>query len=166
MTAATQQSSAPVRTQLLRILGTGFGVAVVLGATVGVGILRLPGTVAAALGNYWLILLAWVVGGGYTLLGAVSMAELGTMLPQAGGFYVFAKRAFGGFVGFAVGWGDWVNNCAAIAYASAAAGEYCVALFPGLAGREKTIAIATLGLFAALQTAGLRLSSLVQKFTS
>ena len=80
MTATTQQSTTPVRTQLLRILGAGFGVAVVLGATIGVGILRLPGTVAAALGNYWLILLAWIVGGGYTLLGAVSMAELGTML--------------------------------------------------------------------------------------
>jgi amino acid transporter len=87
-------------------------------------------------------------------------------LPQAGGFYVFSKRAFGGFVGFAVGWGDWVNNCAAIAYASAAAGEYCVALFPGVAGHEKTIAIATLGLFVLLHAVGLRLSSLVQKFTS
>jgi hypothetical protein len=166
MTTTGLQTAAPVRTRLLRILGAGFGVAVVLGATIGVGILRLPGTVAAALGNYWLILLAWIIGGGYTLLGAVSMAELGTMLPQAGGFYVFAKRAFGGFVGFAVGWGDWVNNCAAIAYASAAAAEYCAALFPGLAGHEKAIAIATLGFFVVLHAVGLRLSSLVQKFTS
>ncbi len=166
MTTTDQQSPAPVRTQLLRILGAGFGVAVVLGGTIGVGILRLPGTVAAALGNYWLILLAWIVGGAYALLGAVSVAELGTMLPQAGGFYVFAKRAFGGFTGFAVGWGDWVNNCATLAYASAAGGEYCTALFPRLSGHEKAIAIATLAFFATLHAVGLRLSSFVQKFTS
>jgi basic amino acid/polyamine antiporter, APA family len=166
MTTTDQQSVAPVRTQLLRILGAGFGVAVVLGATIGVGILRLPGTVAAALGNYWLVLLSWIIGGAYALLGAVSVAELGAMLPQAGGFYVFAKRAFGGFTGFAVGWGDWVNNCATLAYASAAAAEYCVELFPRFAGHEKTIAVATLGFFVALHAVGLRLSSFVQKITS
>jgi basic amino acid/polyamine antiporter, APA family len=88
----------------MRILGLGFGLAVVFGSTVGVGILRLPGTVAAQLGNSWLILAAWIAGGIYALLGAVSIAELAAMLPQAGGFYVYAKRAFGSAVGFTVGW--------------------------------------------------------------
>ena len=37
----------------------------------------------------------WIVGGLYTLLGAVCLAELGTMLPEAGGYYVYARRAFG-----------------------------------------------------------------------
>src|SRR5258708_25887890 len=48
----------------------------------------------------------WVVGGLYTLLGSVCFAELGTMLPQAGGYYVYARRAFGDTAGFAVGWTD------------------------------------------------------------
>ena len=60
------------RAHLMRILGLGFGLAVVFGSTVGVGILRLPGTVAAQLGNSWLILAVWIAGGVYTLLGAVS----------------------------------------------------------------------------------------------
>ena len=112
----------------MRILGLGFGLAVVFGSTVGVGILRLPGTVAAQLGNSWLILAVWIAGGIYTLLGALSIAELAAMLPQAGGFYVYAKRAFGSAAGFTVGWGDWLNNCAVLAFGSVAAAEYLSAL--------------------------------------
>jgi len=94
MNAPTTTSAAP-KTQLLRILGLDFGLAVVLGGTVGVGILRLPGTVAAQLGSFWPILAVWLAGGIYSLLGSFSVAELSAMLPQAGGFYVYGKRAFG-----------------------------------------------------------------------
>src|SRR2546428_290377 len=80
--------------KLLRILGVGFGLAVAVGATVGVGILRNPGGVAAYLGSAWPIMLAWALGGVYCLLGANYLAELATMVPQAGGFYVYARRAF------------------------------------------------------------------------
>src|SRR5215470_3833534 len=115
---------------LLRILGIGFGIAVIFGGTVGVGILRLPGAVAAQLGSYWLILLAWIIGGVYALLGSISVTELGAMLPQAGGFYVYARRAFGSFAGFASGWSDWLNNCAVLAYASITAADYLAQLWP------------------------------------
>ena len=47
------------RAPLIRILGLGFGVAVIFGGTVGVGILRLPGTIAGKLGNFWLVLAVW-----------------------------------------------------------------------------------------------------------
>ena len=73
---------------LARILGLGFGLAMVFGGTVGVGILRLPGTLAATLGDSRLVLVFWIVGGVYALLGAMSVAELAAMLPRAGGFYV------------------------------------------------------------------------------
>ena len=69
---------------LLRILGLTFGLAVILGGTIGVGILRTPGTVAAELGSRTLILAVWTLGGLYTLIGAVCFAELGTALPQTG----------------------------------------------------------------------------------
>ena len=59
---------------LRRILGIGFGLALVFGTTVGVGILRLPGTVAAALGDRTLIMVAWGLGGLYALMGAVAVA--------------------------------------------------------------------------------------------
>ena len=89
----TLTASRKSRAHLMRILGLGFGLAVVFGSTVGVGILRLPGTVAAELGNSRWILAVWIAGGIYTLLGAASIAELAAMLPQAGGFYVYAKRS-------------------------------------------------------------------------
>lgn len=154
------------KTRLLRILGVGFGVAVIFGGTIGVGILRLPGTVAAQLGSFRLILAVWIIGGIYALLGSTSVTELAVMAPQAGGFYVYARRAFGGGVGFAVGWGDWINNCASLAYVSYGAAGYVIALVPGLAGRDKTVALAALAVFAALQWMGLRFSSNVQKVTS
>ena len=88
--------------------------AMVFGGTVGVGILRLPGTLAAALGDSRLIILFWIVGGLYSLLGAVAVAELAAMLPEAGGFYVYARRAFGNGPGFVVGWSDWVNQVASL----------------------------------------------------
>src|SRR5579863_4562934 len=80
---------------LRRILGLGFGLAMVFGGTVGTGILRLPGTLAAALGDPRLIVLFWIFGGLWALLGAVAVSELAAMLPEAGGFYVYARRAFG-----------------------------------------------------------------------
>jgi len=49
--------------KLLRILGIGFGLAVAIGGTIGVGILRNPSYVAAQLGSFWLIMLAWLLGG-------------------------------------------------------------------------------------------------------
>src|SRR6185295_16195225 len=92
---------------LLRILGVGFGLAVIVGSTLGIGILRSPGLVAAQLASPSGVLALWIVGGLYTLLGAICLTELGTMLPEAGGYYVYARRAFGTRVGFAVGWTDW-----------------------------------------------------------
>jgi APA family basic amino acid/polyamine antiporter len=76
---------------------------------------------AAQMGSFWPILLMWVAGGFYALLGATSLAELATAMPQAGGFYVYSKRAFGAPAGFAVGWADWLNNCSVVAYGAVAA---------------------------------------------
>src|SRR5438105_8136791 len=67
---------------LLRILGVSFGVAVTLGSTIGIGILRTPGTVAAQLGTAWLVMAIWTVGGIYALFGTLTVAELATTLPQ------------------------------------------------------------------------------------
>lgn len=156
--------------QLARILGLGFGIAVIFGGTVGVGILRLPGEIAGKLGSVKLILLVWVVGGVYSMLGAISLSEAGAALPQAGGFYVYSKRAFGPAAGFAVGWADWMINCSSIAYAVVAASEYLQALTSGILGQsaliQTVVALGLLALFCGLHWFGLRLGSGVQKITS
>ncbi len=155
---------------LSRILGLGFGFAVIFGGTVGVGILRLPGTIAGQLQNRWLILLVWVLGGVYSLLGAISLSEVGAALPRAGGFYVYSKRAFGPAAGFAVGWADWMINCTSIAYAVVAASEYLASLLPGSVlhnpAAQTATAVGLLAMFGLMHWYGLRLSSGVQKLTS
>src|SRR5271167_1444883 len=100
------------------------------------------------------------------MLGAISIAELGTAMPQAGGFYVYSRRAFGPAMGFAVGWADWLCNCAGIAYPAVAAAEYAGALAPGLSSHPTVVALSLLLLFSALQWVGLRLSSSIQQITS
>ena len=149
------QTARPLR----RILGLGFGVAMVFGGTVGTGILRLPGTLAAALGDSRLIVLFWIVGGLYALLGAMAVAELSAMLPEAGGFYVYARRAFGKGAGFVVGWVDWLNQTAAIAYAALTAAVFLGLLWPASADAPRAVAIGVIALFTVLHWTGLRVGS-------
>ena len=151
---------------LKRILGLGFGLAMVFGGTVGVGILRLPGTLAAALGDSRLIVLFWILGGVYALLGAVAVAELAAMLPEAGGFYVYARRAFGNGPGFVVGWSDWVNQVASLAYGALTAAVFFGKLWPALAANPRALAIGILAVFTALHWAGLRLGSSLTRLIS
>jgi len=151
---------------LLRILGVGFGVAVTVGGTIGVGILRTPGLVAAELPYVWAILAVWLLGGVYALLGTMSVVELGTMLPKAGGWYVYARRAFGDYGGFTVGWIDWIAQSSALAYLATAIGEFAVALVPEAPGGIKGVAVAVMLGFAVLHWAGLRSSSWTQEATS
>ena len=154
------------RDKLLRILGLGFGLAVVVGGTIGVSIFRLPGPIATLLGNTWLILVIWTLGGIFILLNANYTAELATMIPKAGGPYVYARRAYGDFAGFVVGWSDWLGNVAAIAFLPIAFAEYAIALFsPSFTG-VTIVAIAFLLLLTFLNWIGLRAGSGTQELTS
>lgn len=159
-------NTTPQAGRLRRILGIGFGLAVTIGSTIGIGILRAPGGVAAQLQTHGAILLAWLVGGLYTLLGAVCLTELGTMAPEAGGYYVYTRRAFGDRVGFAVGWTDWITNCAVLGYVSIAMAEFLGEVVPAAAGHTRVIAIAMLVGFVALQWMGLRIASWFQEWTT
>jgi APA family basic amino acid/polyamine antiporter len=154
------------RGRLLRVLGAGFGLAVIVGNTISAGILRTPGEVAAQLPNAWLFIGVWIAGGLYALLGAISLAELGAMLPRAGGQYVFARYALGEYAGFIVGWSDWLSMCGTTAAVSIVIGEYTGVLVPALAGRSVTIAIAVSVIFAALQWRGVLWGSSIQNVTT
>src|SRR5215207_2808854 len=152
---------------LLRVLGVLFGMAVTVGITVGMGILRTPGEVAQQLPHRWLFLGAWLLGGVYALFGAVSVAELGTMIPRSGGFYVFARRALGEYPGFIVGWSDWLSTCGTVAVVALVLAEYAGRLFPSaLAGREVAVACSVTLAFAVLQWRGVRWGSRSQELTS
>jgi basic amino acid/polyamine antiporter, APA family len=151
---------------LRRILGVSFGLAVIIGSTLGIGILRTPGLVASQIASPSGILTVWIAGGLYTLLGAVCLTELGAMLPEAGGYYVYARRAFGDTVGFAVGWTDWLTYCAVLGYVSIAIGEFAAVLAPSLGSAVKLIAIGALSTLVALQWIGVRAGSRFQEITT
>ncbi len=151
---------------LLRMLGAGFGIAVGVGTTIGSGILRTPGEVAAQLGSASLVLTVWILGGVYALLCCSSVTELGTMLPNTGGFYAYASRAFGPRIGFVVGCCNAVVESVAMAYLSVALGEFAGGLFPVLAGHVQLVGISALILLTLLNWAGLRPGSRAQEFTS
>jgi len=161
-----ERSGTRSKRHLLRILGVGFGVAVIVGNTIGSGILLTPGEVAAHLRNPWLIFAAWSAGGIFAFFCTQSVAELGTMLPEAGGWFVYARRAFGEYVGFLVGCCDWVVQSAAIAYLAVAFGEFAADLFPALRGHTKASAVGCLIILALLNWLGLRVGSRVQEITS
>jgi len=82
--------------------------AVVVGNVIGSGIFLKPGNIAAESGDFWLILGVWVFGGVLCILGALCFAELATMLPQAGGIYVYLREAYGRPVAFLFGWSEFL----------------------------------------------------------
>ena len=159
------RSSAP-RNHLLRVLGVGFGLAVIIGNTIGAGIFRAPGTIAEQLPAPGPFLLVWLAGGLYALLGAISLAELGTMIPRSGGQYVFARYALGEYAGFIVGWSDWISSCGSTAAVSLLIGTFAGALIPALARYPKHVAMAVAVIFAVLQWRGIVWGSNVQNLTS
>ncbi|PBJ12186.1 APC family permease [Flavobacterium sp. ACN6] len=154
------------KNQLKKSLGLSFNIAVLIGGTIGVGILRTPGTIAEMLNNYWLIIASWLFGGFYVLLGANSYAELATMLPKAGGSYNYIKRAFGEYAGFLSGWFDYIVNAIPPAFYCIVISEYIIILFPSLANYSTVMAISLLAAFVLLHLSGVKNGSAIQQITS
>jgi APA family basic amino acid/polyamine antiporter len=148
------------------VLGVGFGIAVIIGNTIGAGIFRAPGSIAQNLPHPWLFLGVWIIGGLYALLGAISLAELGAMIPKSGGQYVFARYALGEYAGFIVGWSDWISTCGSTAAVALLTAEFAGTLFSSLAGSPVITAVTVAIVFALLQWRGVVWGSTTQNLTS
>ena len=148
------------------MLGVAFGLAVIVGNTIAAGIFKAPGTIAEQLPNPWLFLGVWVAGGVYAMLGAISLAELGTMIPRSGGQYVFSRYALGEYAGFIVGWSDWISSCGSTAAVALLIGTFSGALVPALADKGPLVAAAIAIVFAIFQWRGIVWGSNIQNFTS
>ncbi|MGB2868816.1 MAG: amino acid permease [Bacteroidota bacterium] len=114
----TSESPQP---QLLRVLGLREGIAIHMGVIIGSGIFLVPATIAGRLHAMGPIMLVWIVAGMLTLFGALSLAELSAVLPQAGGPYVYLRNSFGKVWGFLFSWNDYFINKAGSAAAIAVA---------------------------------------------
>ena len=151
---------------LLRVLGLAFGIAVSVGGSIGSGILRFPGEVAARLPTPEWFLAVWIMGGLYTLVGLPSMAELGTMMPRAGGAYLYAQRALGRYAGFVVGWSGWVGGCASAAAVATILAEYLGGFSAAAARAPLLLSLLLLLPFPLLHCRGIHWGSGAQQLTT
>jgi basic amino acid/polyamine antiporter, APA family len=141
---------------LLKILGVGFGIAVTIGGTIGTGILRKPGPIAAALHNPTFIMLAWLLVSIYAIMGVLCAIELGVSMPKAGAWYVYAQRAFGNYVGFVIGITSWFGTVSALGFGAYTMSEYIALLIPETESYIRLIAIGILVLLTAFHALGVK----------
>ena len=113
-----------------RMLSSGFTLAVIIGGTIGLGILRTPGEVATVVPDPLMFVSLWVLGGLFSLLTAIVVAELIGMTPRSGGTYALVRRAYGPFPGFVIGWVDWLSFVGDIALKAVVVVEFAAMLFP------------------------------------
>ncbi len=92
------------RLELVRALGPWAAMAIVVGTMIGTGIFLKPAEMAAQGGSVAVVFAAWAVGGVLSLFGALSFAELGASIPEAGAEYAYLRRGFGPVWGFLFGW--------------------------------------------------------------
>ena len=154
------------RGTLLRVLGTGFGIAAIIGSVIGVGILRVPSELAANLNSPILFIGIWLVGAAVAALGANCVAELAVMLPKAGGPYVYIHRAYGDYPGFLMGWVDWFLQVGSAAFILVALGEYGIRLAPAFPGGPQVISLSAIVLLFLVHASGLRAGSRSQELLS
>ena len=149
--------------QLSRVLGGGFAIAASVGTVIGMGILRVPGEIAAVFSNPVVYLGLWVVVGLFVLMNIGVAAELVGITPRSGGYYVLVRRGLGPYPGFLMGWIDWISFPATIAIKSTVLAEYLVLLIPALQSWNKPLAVVITSCFAALQIRGVVLAANIQQ---
>jgi APA family basic amino acid/polyamine antiporter len=131
---------------------------IAIGSTIGSGIFLTPSVIAQQLEAPWLILGVWVLGGLTTIAGALTFAELGGMMPQAGGVYVYLSRAYGSLWGFLYGWAYLlVVNTGGVAALSIAFATYAGTFVSLDAGGTVALAIVGLALLTVLNILGVKI---------
>ncbi|HEX9637090.1 MAG TPA: amino acid permease [Acidobacteriota bacterium] len=167
MTAAAGPGAPATGSALRRELGPLDGTAIAINSTIGGGIFRTPGWIAASLGSPALILGAWVFGGVVALLGALLSAELASRFPAAGGAYVYIREAFGRFWAFFSHWAYLlIAEAGSTAALAVVLGEYADGAL-GAGGRmARPLALLILGLIGALLGLGLKASAWSQNIVT
>jgi APA family basic amino acid/polyamine antiporter len=166
--------------ELVRALSLRDAIALVL-TVIGTGVFLKTATMAQLVGTPSNVLLAWLAAGLLSLAGALTYAELGAMLPEAGGDYVFLREAYGNTIGFLFGWTNLVlistGGVAAVATALASFLSSFVPLDAVFAtrdvqllgqvvhwrlGSQQLVAVAVILLFSAINTRGVAVGARVQ----
>lgn len=143
---ASPSGKPPVYEPLPRLIGVWTMSAVVMGIIIGSGIFRSPAGIAAEIGSVGGIGLVWLAGGLITLCLALSLAELATLYPRAGGMYVYIREAFGRGAAFVYVWTFLLINPSNWAAISLIFGE-SIGRFAGLSDAGERLVAAALIVF-------------------
>ncbi len=114
--------------ELAKDLGLVSAMTIGIGTMIGAGIFVLPGVAARAAGP--VVVASFVVGGVVAMVNALSVSELGTAMPKAGGGYYYINRALGPLFGSIAGMGDWIGLAFASAFYCIGFGQYLSTLAP------------------------------------
>src|SRR3989442_14272892 len=126
---------------LIRALGPVDATMIVIGSMIGSGIFITSAESARLNGAPGWLLLAWAVAGLLTITGALCCSELATMMPHAGGVYVFFRKAYGPALGFLYGWTLFlVIQTGTIAAVAIAFARFLGVFFPSVAGGHYLLA--------------------------
>ncbi len=161
-------TDAPDANTLRRSLGFTDLTLVAAGTVIGSGIYLVPSVVLRQSGlDPRLAILIWVVGGVLSLLGALTYAELGAMLPDAGGLYVYIRDAFGPLPAFLYGWTSFlVIASGSLAALAVAFGNYFSQIIQIGPTGIKLIAVAVITVTAVVNVLGTRRGSALQNWTT
>ncbi|HKW98798.1 MAG TPA: amino acid permease [Bryobacteraceae bacterium] len=155
----------PAPAELPRALGLADSAAVVIGIVVGAGIFLAPRLVAQALPSAPMILAVWIVCGVLCFFGALAYAEVGAMMPETGGHYVYLRECYGPLAGFLCGWTfALVVLSAAMAWLAVSFSITLGYFLPLGAVVSKMIALALIAVLSMVNYRGIRLGAAVQKF--
>lgn len=149
--------------QLRKELGTADAISIVVGTIIGSAIFLIPSTIADLVKSPLLVLRIWIAGGVLSLFGALSLAELGSMFPGAGGLYRYLREAYGPLPAFLYGWGLLAMiHSGSVAALALGFSVYFGRLFGFGAGFEKTTSVVCILLLTAVNCLGIHTSKLVQ----
>ena len=135
---------------------------VVIGGIIGSGIFINPYLVARILDTPTLVLAAWVMGGAVALAGAFAYAELGQLMPRAGGQYVYLRDAWHPVVGFLYGWALlFMIETGAMAAVAIAFAQYALKLAGADPASARLVAVLTIVLLSIVNYVGVKPGSRV-----
>ncbi len=133
MDSSSSTSVAEHSAGFIRELGLFDSVMIVIGTMIGSGIFIVPAEMSRVLGGGGWLLVAWAVTGVLTIAAAISYGELASMMPEAGGMYVYLREAFSPLWGFLYGWTLFtVIQTGTIAAVAVAFARFAGLLFPGI----------------------------------
>ncbi|HUC40781.1 MAG TPA: amino acid permease [Gemmatimonadales bacterium] len=156
-------------TSLRRVIGLGGGIALIVGITIGSGIFRTPPSIAGLVPNPLVIMGLWTLFGLISICGALVLAELSTMLPRAGGVYVFLREAYGDAAGFVFGWlYVLITTPTTVAALAVVFAEFLLNLLgrPVEAGAVQMIAITAIIILTGANVLGARVGAAVSEVTT